>query len=424
MFKFNSKNGSNTDTKYAIDTSNISKSFKIPHERKTTVYDNLIGKVTGNSYNYETFEALRNISFKVKHGETFGIIGENGCGKSTLLKVLAGVLVPDNGSVVMNGNVAPFLELGIGFQPELTAIENVYLYGAIMGINRKEMDMNLDSIFKFAELERFKDTKLKNLSSGMYARLAFATAISTDPDVLLIDEVLSVGDRAFQSKCYDKINEYKQRGKTIVFVSHAMPAVEQICDRCLFLHSGAIVSEGQTECVISDYLNFINKKETERILSEYQDTQKSIEKRQIDQSVRRDSKETRITDIKFFNNSGESYIFQTGNKFVAKIKYTTKVQIQDPVFGVAIYKDDINITGPNTKFCQMDTGLIEGDGEIELIIDDLPLLDGSYRFSAAIYDHSCQHPYDHQHCASEFKVKNTEIRNYGLFNIPVRWVLE
>ncbi len=384
----------------------------------------MIGKVTGRSYNYEVFEALRDVSFKVKQGETFGIIGENGSGKSTLLKILAGVLVPDNGSVLVNDNVAPFLELGVGFQPELTAIENVYLYGAIMGINHKEMDRNVDSIFKFAELERFKDTKLKNLSSGMYARLAFATAISTDPDVLLIDEVLSVGDKAFQSKCNDKINEYKQKGKTIVFVSHALPTVEQICDRCLFLHSGAIVSEGPTECVISDYLNFVNKKETERILSEYQDTQKSIEKEQIDQSVNRGSKEASITDIKFFNSSGESYIFQTGNKFVAKIKYTTKVQIKDPVFGVAIHKDDVNITGPNTKFCQMDIGLIEGDGEIDLIIDEMPLLDGSYKFSAAIYDNSCQHPYDHQHCVHEFKVKNTEIRNYGLFNIPVRWVLK
>jgi len=253
VFKLNPKTDIDNESEYMIEVSNVSKRFKIPHEKRTTVYDNIIGKITGSSYSYEVFEALRDVSFKIKKGETFGIIGENGSGKSTLLKILAGVLVPDSGNVKVKGKVAPFLELGVGFQPELTAVENVYLYGAIMGMNRKEMDDNLDSIFKFAELERFRDAKLKNFSSGMYMRLAFATAISTDPDVLLIDEVLAVGDEAFQKKCHDKMDEYRQNGKTIVFVSHAAESVTKLCKMSILLHNGGIVSLGLTEKIIADY---------------------------------------------------------------------------------------------------------------------------------------------------------------------------
>jgi ABC-type polysaccharide/polyol phosphate transport system ATPase subunit len=413
-----------TEIQYAIEVDNVSKKFKIPHEKKITVYDNIIGTITGKSYNYEVFEALKNVSFKIRKGETFGIIGENGSGKSTLLKMLAGVLTSDSGSISIKDKVAPFLELGVGFQPELTAIENVYLYGAIMGIKHKEMDKKIDSIFEFAELERFRDSKLKNFSSGMYARLAFATAISTNPDILLIDEVLSVGDEAFQSKCYYKINEFKEQRKTIVFVSHALGSVEQICDECLFLHKGNVVSIGSTQDVISDYLNFVSKKETERILAEYENKQSEIDKDETDQSISWGSKEAKITEIKFCNNNNESYIFQTGQRFIAKIKYTTKGKIEKPVFGIAIYKDDINVTGPNTKLCKKEIDFIEGEGEMNFITDELPLLDGTYKFSAAIYDDSCQHPYDHQHCVHEFKVKNIAFRNYGLIDMPVRWILK
>ena len=253
MFKLNPKTDIDNESEYMIEVNNVSKRFKIPHEKRTTVYDNIIGKITGSSYSYEVFEALRDVSFKIKKGETFGIIGENGSGKSTLLKILAGVLVPDSGNVKVNGKVAPFLELGVGFHPELTAVENVYLYGAIMGMKRKEMDGKIDSIFEFAELERFRDAKLKNFSSGMYMRLAFATAISTDPDVLLLDEVLAVGDEAFQKKCHDKMDEYRRNGKTIVFVSHALGVVEEMCKRSILLKSGKIDNIGESIKAIERY---------------------------------------------------------------------------------------------------------------------------------------------------------------------------
>ncbi len=400
----------------------MSKCFRIPHEKRVTVYDNIIGKITGKSYTYEVFEALKNVTFNVKKGEIFGIIGENGSGKSTILKIISGVLVADTGSVKVKGKMAPFLELGVGFQPELTAVENVYLYGAIMGMNRSEMDAKLNSIFEFAELERFRDTKLKNYSSGMYARLAFATAISIDPDILLIDEVLAVGDQAFQAKCHDKINEYKRNGKTIVFVSHSMEAVKEICNNCLMLSNGNMVSIGPTENVISDYLNAVNKKEVERLLKQYNDVQTAIEKDDVDPSVNWGSKEAKIVGIKFYNNHGESYIFQTGQKFIAKIKYKTNQRIEKPVFGVAIYKDNVHITGPNTKFCKVDIDFIDGEGEVDFIVDKLPLLDGSYKFSAAIYDDSCQHPYDHQHCTHGFEIKNVSVKNYGIFDIQGQWL--
>ncbi len=422
MFKTDNNGRSKSEKPYAIEVNGVSKCFRIPHEKRVTVYDNIIGKITGKSYTYEVFEALNDVTFSVKEGETFGIIGENGSGKSTILKIISKVLVADTGYVKVKGKMAPFLELGVGFQPELTAVENVYLYGAIMGMNRTEMDAKLDSIFEFAELDRFRDTKLKNYSSGMYARLAFATAISIDPDVLLLDEVLAVGDQAFQAKCRDKINEYRQNGKTIIFVSHSIEAVTEICNNCLMLSNGNVVSIGPTENVISDYLNAVNKKEVERLLNQYENTKEAIEKDNVDPSINWGSKEVKIVDIKFFNNQSESYIFQTGQKFISKIKYKTSQRIENPVFGIAIYKDNVHITGPNTKFSKMDIDFIDGEGEIDFVVDKLPLLDGSYQFSAAIYDDSCQHPYDHQHCTHGFEIKNLSTKNYGLFDMQGQWL--
>lgn len=238
---------------HAIMAENVSKSFRIPHERKITIYEHLIGFLRGGAYSYEEFNALQDVSFSVKHGETFGVIGPNGCGKSTMLKVLAGVLYPDNGRVRINGKVAPFLELGVGFQPELTAKDNVYLYGAIMGLTRKDVDERYEEIMDFSELKRFENMKLRSFSSGMYVRLAFATAIQTDPDIMLVDEVLSVGDEAFQKKCGEKIDEIRRVGKTILLVSHSLGTVQALCDRCLLLNGGKAVAVGGTENVLAEY---------------------------------------------------------------------------------------------------------------------------------------------------------------------------
>lgn len=237
----------------AIVVEGVSKRFRIPHERKITVYEHIIGLVRGGAYSYEEFLALQDVSFSVKHGETFGVIGPNGCGKSTLLKVLAGVLYPDSGKVKINGKIAPFLELGVGFQPELSARDNVYLYGAIMGLTRRDVDKRYEEIMDFSELKRFENMKLRNFSSGMYVRLAFATAIQADPDIMLVDEVLSVGDESFQKKCGQKIDEIRRAGKTILLVSHALGTVQALCSRCLLLNGGSVVAVGETEKVLTEY---------------------------------------------------------------------------------------------------------------------------------------------------------------------------
>jgi len=243
----------------AVVVESLSKRFRIPREKKLTVYENLIGLLRGGANSYEQFSALHEVSFSVKQGETFGVIGPNGCGKSTLLKVLAGVLYPDNGRVKINGKIAPFLELGVGFQPELSARDNVYLYGAIMGLTCKDVDQRYEEIMDFAELKRFENMKLRNFSSGMYVRLAFATAIQTDPEIMLVDEVLSVGDEAFQRKCEKKIDEIRKDGKTILLVSHALGTVRQLCNRCLLMNGGKIVALGETEKVLEEYASMINK---------------------------------------------------------------------------------------------------------------------------------------------------------------------
>ena len=193
---------------------------------------------------YDEFWALRKVSFSIKKGETLGIIGENGSGKSTLLKLIAGVLYPDEGSIKVNGKIAPFLELGVGFQGDLTAKENVYLYGSILGMTKKEMDGKFEDIMEFAELKQFENMKLKNFSSGMYARLAFATAAATKADILLLDEVLAVGDEKFQMKCKEKMLDFKRGGATIILVSHSLDAIQSMCEKAILLEHGILISSG------------------------------------------------------------------------------------------------------------------------------------------------------------------------------------
>lgn len=245
------------DDENAIVVDDISKFYRIPLEKKRTVYENLLGMFSGEQ-TYEEFWALKNVSFNVKHGETFGVIGPNGSGKSTLLKVLAGVLYPDSGKVTVNGKIAPFLELGVGFQQELSAKNNIYLYGAILGLSRNEINRKYEDILEFAELKRFENMRLRNFSSGMYIRLAFSIAIQSNPDILLLDEVLAVGDEYFQNKCRDKIEEYRQHGKTIVFVSHDLGSVEKLCKKSLLLVSGKPMIIDDTKTAIDRYHSLRN----------------------------------------------------------------------------------------------------------------------------------------------------------------------
>lgn len=245
-------------TENAIEIRNLSKSFRVFHEKRSTLYEHLVGMLNRKK-NYEKLNVLDNVSFDVKKGEMIGIIGKNGEGKTTLLRILSGIFKPDSGSVKVNGSITSFLELGSGFQPELTAVDNVILYGILLGFTRKEMKEKLQKILEFAELEKFADTKLKNFSSGMYARLAFATAIQVDPDILLVDEVLSVGDVPFQEKSFQTFLAFKKKGKTIVFVTHNLAQVQRLCDRAIFLMNGKIRKIGNPNEVVNEFYNVVDK---------------------------------------------------------------------------------------------------------------------------------------------------------------------
>lgn len=211
---------------------------------------------------YENLAVLKDVSFSVKKGEMLGIIGFNGSGKTTLLKIIAKIYTPDHGEIITNGKLTPFLELGTGFSGELTARDNIIIYGVILGFTKKKIKEKIDEISKFAEIERFLDTKLKNFSSGMNARLAFSTAIQVNPDIILVDEVLSVGDISFQEKSFNTFMEYKKQGKTIVFVSHNIEQIQQFCDKAIWLHEGVIQSYDRSDIVVEKYKQFANTKQS------------------------------------------------------------------------------------------------------------------------------------------------------------------
>lgn len=242
-----------------IIVKNISKNFKIYHEKRNSVFEYLTS-VLNRKQTYDNLTVLKDVSFTIKKGEMLGIIGLNGSGKTTLLKIIGKIYTPDQGTIVTNGKVIPFLELGTGFNGEFTARDNIIMYGVILGFTKKEITEKIDSIIKYAEIEKFLDTKLKNFSSGMNARLAFSTAIQVDPDIMLVDEVLSVGDISFKQKSFNTFIEFKKKGKTIVFVSHDMEQVRKLCDKVIWLHEGVMKAYGEPDLVIEQYKQFATEK--------------------------------------------------------------------------------------------------------------------------------------------------------------------
>ena len=236
----------------ALEVINVSKKFRVHHEKRDSIYESIVGWFNKKKY-YEDLHVLKNINFSVNKGEMFGIVGKNGTGKTTLLRILAGIYKPDSGKVIVNGSVTPLLSLGVGFNPAMTARDNVIQYGILLGLGKNEILDRIDEIIRFAELEKFEDTKLKNFSSGMNARLAFSTAIQVDPDILLIDEIIQVGDLAFQRKSFESTMSFKKRGKSIILVSHDINSIKEHCDRAMFLKEGRAELIGSPEEVINAY---------------------------------------------------------------------------------------------------------------------------------------------------------------------------
>lgn len=360
----------------------------------------------GNRYTYEEFWAIKNVSFEVGKGESLGIIGENGSGKSTLLKIIAGVYRPDTGCVKVHGKIAPFLELGVGFQPELTAEENVRLYGAVMGMNRKEINDKFEEIFEFAELERFRNAKLKNFSSGMYARLAFSTAISTEPDVLLIDEVLVVGDSNFQKKCFNKINEFKNDKKTIVFVSHDTESVKKVCNSVILLNKEQSPVMGVPEIIIQKYLAPQVDNNPEKNVS--------VKKRASTVTFKGE-----ITGIKLEDDLGneiKDINFGQKMKIICKIKFNTDVL--NPVVGIIIRDlEGRESYNTNTMWKNIHTGEFSKGNSVSIVFECSNYLNtGTYTITIGLSDSTATEFYDwYDNFASFNVIGNT--RSKGTANL-------
>jgi len=399
----------------AVQFDNVSKKFTLRHERARSFQEAVLAFLRGRNNSREELWALKDVSFAVERGKTLGIIGPNGSGKSTILKLISRILEPTSGRIDVHGRVSALIELGAGFHPDLTARENIFLNGSLLGFSRKEMKAKFESIVEFSELEKFIDVPIKHFSSGMHMRLGFAVAIHVDPDILLIDEILAVGDQAFQNKCLAKIAELKNQGVTILFVSHDLEAVRNLCTSAIWLENGAIQEMGTVDRVIDCYLNSVTADTEERL---------NRGRRIEDDENRWGSGEVEITEVKFLDAQGrERRAFKTGEKMVVRLKYQAHTKVKYPVFGVAIYsRDGVHINGPNTKFSDYVVESVRGTGEIDYIVDMLPLLEGTYELSAVVYDKDCLHAYDHHHRMYSFLVQRGEVKErYGLVHIPCQW---
>ena len=380
----------------AIKVDGVNKSFKLPHEKVSSIKSAVVNFYK-RKRTFEKQEVLKDISFEIKKGEFFGIVGRNGSGKSTLLKLLAGIYTPDSGQINVNGKLTPFIELGVGFSPELTGRENVFLNGALLGFSRKEMEKMYDEIVEFAELERFMDQKLKNYSSGMQVRLAFSIAIQAKSDILILDEVLAVGDEAFQKKCIDVFEKYKSRKQTVVLVTHDMATVKRFCSRAMLTSKGDIVSIGDPSSIASDYTKLnndaINKTMADK--DAIRSDKYTIKTKLLNANIVNYGDKVRLSidwsdcnksiknvGVAIYGNSGE-YIFGT-NTVVDKVKLTSST--------ILTYEADMIVGAGNYHF---KVGLFgETDKDIIVFIDDGP----------------------------EFSVKKDEsVQWQGLFSLNHKW---
>lgn len=399
----------------AVEVSGLSKRFRIYHERNQSLKAAVMRRGRAE---YEEFWALRDVSFEIPAGVTYGLIGENGSGKSTLLKCIAKILTPDAGRVVTHGKVAALLELGSGFHPELSGRENVFLNGSILGLSKAEITRRFDEIVGFAGLERFIDTPVKNYSSGMYVRLGFSVAINVDPDILLVDEVLAVGDETFQRRCAEKFSDFSRAGKTIVLVSHAMGQLRNMCDQVAWLEHGTIKEVGPPGNIVDDYVGESHAEDRESI--------EVAEDEPADRN-RWGSGEARVDSFELVDAAGErTTSVRTGEAVTIRLHFSAREPIEKPVFGVAVHSiEGVEVTGPNTRDADLVPDKIDGTGTVELRVPRLLLLPGTYDLSAAIYDYTRQHPYDHRHRALRFDVEPGEPREeHGFTSLGGSWKID
>jgi ABC-type polysaccharide/polyol phosphate transport system ATPase subunit len=408
----------------------------------------------------ETFPALTDVTFSVPKGSTYGVIGKNGSGKSTALKLVAGITKPTSGTVRVVGRISALIELGAGFHPEISGRENVFINGIMLGLTKREIQERFDEIVDFAELREFIDAPVKTYSSGMYMRLGFAVAIHVNPDVLLVDEVLAVGDEGFTHKCLDKFAEFRRRGKTILLVTHSLNLVERFCDEALWLDEGRALSHGDPKRVVGAYLTKVEQGEAQ-LLAET--TAKAVEEAGRDGPGRREgqegrdgqegrerkepqegpeqqerpadptsnmyqavegrwgSREVEITDVALLDASGQqSFVFHSGDRVSIRLKVRAAHPIDDFVFGIGLFNaDGVCCYGTNTYLEEMDPEQLAGDAEAMFSIDSLDLIEGTYKLDVAVHKRD-GYPYDYHRLLYTFRVKS-RTHDVGIYRPRHRW---
>lgn len=395
-------------TDLALEVDNVTKTFRVNKERANSIKGLITGMHRGEP---DLFTALRDVSFDVHEGEVFGVIGENGSGKSTVLKCMAGILQPNEGEVRVHRRMSALLELGAGFHPELTGRENVFLNAAILGMSRRDIAARFDDIVDFSGLHAFIDTPVKTYSSGMYVRLAFAVAINVDPRLLIIDEVLAVGDVTFQKRCMEKFVEFRNEGRTIVLVTHDLGAVRNMCDRAVWLKHGRVWGAGDPADLVEDY--------TEQMLGE------NI--RGADGSIRRGSGEIRIHTVELMVGDSATPVrrFRTGDDVRIRLHWKADETIPRPVFGIAIEAlGGAVVTSP----CSRDVGLVpdrvSGSGVVDVQLDTISLLPGTYDIHTSVTDFNRAHIFDHTQLALRVDVMNGGIHEVGgVVTMRPEWTL-
>ena len=396
----------------AVTVSNVSKRFRIYKNRNQSLKGAFLQRGRGF---HEDFWALRDVDFEIPEGATFGLLGHNGSGKSTLLKCIAKILAPDKGLITSRGRMAAMLEVGSGFHPELSGRENIYLNGAILGMPRKEIDAKFDDIVGFAGLEDFVDQPVKNYSSGMYVRLGFSIAINVDPEILMVDEILAVGDEEFQRRCMEKFKDFKDDGKTIIVVSHALGTVRTMCDEVAWLDHGRLVETGDPNTIIDKYTDV----QVEKVAEAHQHDDDSADRQRTPGLLTLDG-------VELIGPDGEpTTTVRTGDEVRIRFDFEAKEDIRDDVV-VAMWihgsADGSNLTGPNTDDGGLPLRVSRGRGQVELTVPRLMLLPGVYEAGAAMTDPSRANHYDHKPGILRFTVQSgTPTERYGYFSLGGTW---
>ena len=389
----------------------------------------------------ETFPALKNVSFTVARGCTFGVMGRNGSGKSTALKLVAGITKPTSGSVKVDGRISALIELGAGFHPEISGRENVFINGIMLGLSKREIQERFDEIVDFAELREFIDAPVKTYSSGMYMRLGFAVAINVDPDVLLVDEVLAVGDEGFTHKCLDKFGEFRRRGKTILLVTHSLNLIERFCDEAVWLDAGEKQAEGDPKRVIGAYLTAVEAIEEQlleatnaRAMQEAAEPAASgaaegTPEAPVDPTGnmfqategRWGSREAEIVRVTFLDKDQQpSFVFHTGDAMSIRLDVRATHPLDDFVFGIGLFNaEGVCCYGTNTYIEEMNPQRLAGDASVSFAIDTLELVEGTYKLDVAIHKRD-GFPYDYHRLLYTFRVKS-RTQDVGIYRPSHHW---